>query len=109
MALKPVIDVKCPCCKSILEIDVARERVVAHRKGAHLKEDAREGEDGLDVALREAQRRKAELEDRFHSARRELDRSSDRLDRLFKEAQKRALEDEDDEPDNPFKQGKIWD
>ena len=52
MAHKEVISVKCPGCGEVLEIDVAREKVMAHRKGPHLLADRKEGEDSLDVAMR---------------------------------------------------------
>ena len=110
MSLKPVINVKCPCCKRILEVNVEEERVVAHRKGAHLKEDAHEGEDTLDVALRQTRERHDEAEDQFLKAQDSVKHSAEHLEDLFKDAKKRATEQqEDDDPDNPFSSGKVWD
>jgi hypothetical protein len=111
MPLKPVINVKCPCCKEILEIDVEKQRVRAHRKGKHLKDDAEEGEDGLDVALRQQKEHTSSLDSRFNQAQDKLKGQKDRLEQLFSEAKEKAkdMEDEPDDPDNPFKGGKIWD
>ena len=111
MPLKPVINVKCPCCKEILEVDVKKERVIAHRKGHHLKDDAGEGEDGLDVAVRQQKEHTSGLDSRFDQAQDKLKNQSSRLDQLFADAKEKAkdMEDEPDDPDNPFKGGKIWD
>ena len=111
MPLKPVINVKCPCCKQILEIDVEQERVRSHRKGRHLKEDRLAGEDRMDVAVRQVVEGRSALEQRFDKAHEGLSKEEERLDRLFREAQEKArkLEDEPEDPDNPFKGGKIWD
>ena len=111
MPLKPVINVKCPCCKEILEIDVEKQRVLAHRKGRHLKDDAKEGEDGLDVAVRQQEESTAALDSRFAKAQDKLKNQAERLEKLFGEAKEKAKEmkDEPEDPDNPFKRGKIWD
>ena len=111
MPLKPVINVKCPCCKEILEIDVEQERVRSHRKGRHLKEDRKAGEDGMDVALRQVHERRSALAQRFDKAREGLTKEQERLDRLFREAQEKARrgDDEPEDPENPFRSGKIWD
>ena len=111
MPLKPVINVKCPCCKEILEIDVKKERVSSHRKGRHLKDDAQEGEDGLDVALRQRKEHTSSLDARFDSAQDKLKNQSQHLEDLFKDAKKKAKEmkDEPEDESNPFRHGKIWD
>ena len=111
MARKAVINVKCPCCKRILEVDVEKERVVAHREGSHLKEDAKDGEDMLDVALRQTKESRDRAEDRFRDAKERLSNQEDRLEKLFEDAQRKAKEEGPDEaePGNPFSGGKIWD
>ena len=112
MAAKPVISVKCPCCKSILEVDTEKRRVLAHRKGRHLSDDAGEGEDGMDVAVRNHMETKAKIDDKFAAATDGMKNQSARLDELFDEAAKKAkdMKDEDDDPSNPFGGGrKIWD
>lgn len=90
MAGKSIIHVKCPCCHRVLEIDVDRERVLAHREGPHLIRDRREGEDTLDVARRVAEERKKAAEDRFSRARDDVKHAADRLDELFRSARERA-------------------
>ena len=111
MNLKPIISVKCPCCKEILEVDVEKERVRSHRKGHHLKDDALEGEDGMGVALRQQKERTSGLDSRFAEAQDKLKNQASRLDQLFSDAKEKAkdMKDEPDDPDNPFKGGKIWD
>lgn len=112
MAQKSVINVKCPCCKHVLEIDVEKERVVAHRKGPHLKEDAQDGEDAMDVAVRAHQEAKTRVEDEFAAAEARMKNQGDQLDQLFKQAQEKAknADPEEDDPDNPFAGGKkLWD
>lgn len=108
MAIKPVINVKCPCCKSVLEVDTAKERVISHRQGRHLKQDAEDGEDMMDVALRNHIESKDRVEDKFLKAQDNLKNQSSRLDELFEEAKDKAKDTEDD-PNDPFKGGKIWD
>jgi hypothetical protein len=103
--LKPVINVKCPCCHEILEIDVEHERVLAHRKGRHLRDDAAEGEDGLDVAVRQHKETTSTLDDRFRSAQKNLAGQSDRLEAFFKEATDKAKKAKPG--DDPPK--KLWD
>jgi hypothetical protein len=100
MPLKPVVNVKCPCCHEVLEIDVAKERVVAHRKGKHLLEDRKAGEDALSVALRNQKSVTDRALDDFEAAAARLKKGTD-ADRIFDEARKKALASEDDvEPTN---------
>ncbi len=108
MPPKTVISVKCPCCKSILEIKVEKERVISHREGRHLKHDAGEGEDMMDVALRDQADSAGRIEDKFLKAQDNLRTQDDRLDQMFKDAKEKAKDMEDD-PNDPFKGGKIWD
>ncbi|NRA95116.1 MAG: hypothetical protein HRU14_02800 [Planctomycetes bacterium] len=108
MASKPVISVKCPCCKSILEVNTEKERVISHRKGRHLKDDAKEGEDMMDVALRTHIESKDRVEDKFLKAQDNLKNQASRLDELFEDAKDKAKDVKDD-PNDPFKGGKIWD
>ena len=109
MAAKPVINVKCPCCHSVLEINTEKERVISHRKGRHLMDDAADGEDMMDVAVRNHQESKTRIEDKFAAAQDNVKNSESRLDELFNEAKEKAKYIEEDDPDNPFKSGKIWD
>jgi hypothetical protein len=108
MVLKPVVNVKCPCCQHVLEVDVEKECVVSWRKGQHLKDDAKEGEDVMDVALRNQRDSKSRIEKEFLSAQENMKNQKQRLDELFKQATQKAKEQKD-EPSDPFKGGKIWD
>lgn len=90
MNLKPVVSVKCPCCGEVLEIDVAKERVVAHRKGLHLDADRKAGEDTLSVALRNQKAVADRAADDFAAAAKKLAKGSSELDRMFDEAQKKV-------------------
>ena len=51
------------------------------------------------------------LAQHFDQAQDKLKNQSSRLDQLFADAKEKAkdMEDEPDDPDNPFKGGKIWD
>ena len=108
MATKPVISVKCPCCSSVLEVNTEKERVISYRKGRHLKEDAKDGEDMMDVALRNHVESKDRDADKFIKAQDNLKNERSRLDELFEQAKDKA-KDVDDDPNDPFKGGKIWD
>lgn len=108
MPSKAVISVKCPCCKSILEVQVEQERVLSHRAGRHLKQDAGDGEDMMDVALRDQADSADRIEDKFLKAQDKLRNQEDRLDQMFKDAADKAKDMEDD-PNDPFKGGKLWD
>jgi len=111
MPAKPVISVKCPCCKMILEVDTRKERVSSFRKGRHLTDDAQEGEDSMDVAVRDHQDRQGRIEDDFLKAQTGLANQADRLNDLFEQAKDQVRDDDpEDDPDNPFAGGKkVWD
>ena len=104
MALNPFVNVKCPCCGHILEVDVEKERVIAHRKGKHLRDDADAGEDEMDVALRQQKDSIDERDQAFLDAQKRLKNQSQRLDDLFDQARKKTRDGEDD----PLP-GKLWD
>jgi hypothetical protein len=101
VAHKDVISVKCPCCGEVLEIDVAREKVTSHRKGPHLLADRKEGEDVLDVAMRNVRSAKDRIQSEFQAAQEKLKNQSQHLDRLFREAQKKVRETPPEEPPAP--------
>ncbi|MSR75274.1 MAG: hypothetical protein EXS14_07385 [Planctomycetes bacterium] len=108
MSSKPIIDVKCPCCGHILEVSVERERVLSYRKGVHLKDDRRDGEDEMDVAMRNKRESDQRIKDEFSAAQENLRTQSERMDQAFREAQKKAEKDKTN-PRDPFGGGKIWD
>jgi hypothetical protein len=104
MAHKEVISVKCPGCGEVLEIDVMREKVTAHRKGPHLLADRKAGEDSLDVAMRNVRDAKGRILNEFEAAQEKLKNQSSHLDKLFRDAQKKVREtppEEDDETPKP--------
>ena len=104
MAAKEVISVKCPGCGEILEIDVLREKVLAHRKGPHLLADKKAGVDSLDVAIRNVRDSKGRILNEFEAAQEKLKNQSKHLDDLFREAQKKVRETppkEDDKQPEP--------
>ncbi len=107
MSHKPVISVKCPCCGEVLEVDVAKERVLSHRRGPHLADDRRAGEDVLDVAIRNARAAEERLKTEFLAAQDKVRNQSDHLDKLFREAQKKVRETPPD-PNDPG-HGPKWD
>ncbi len=107
MTLKPVINVKCPCCGEVLEIDVAKERVIAHRKGLHLDADRRTGEDVLDVAIRNSHAAEERIKAEFLAAEHKVKNQSEHLDKLFRDAQKKARETPPDPNEPP--PGPRWD
>jgi hypothetical protein len=98
VAHKDVISIKCPCCGEVLEIDVARERVTSHRKGPHLVADRKEGEDVLDVAMRNVRSAKERIQGEFQAAQERLRNQSEHLDKLFRDAQKKVRETPPDDP-----------
>jgi len=108
MPQKEIISVRCPCCKHLLEVDVEAEKVLAFRKGRHLTHDAREGEDPLDVAMRQKKEHDLEREKLFGSARERLKDQEQRLDSLFEEARDKARQEED-EGERPPRHGPYWD
>ncbi|HYC79086.1 MAG TPA: hypothetical protein VEI02_15810 [Planctomycetota bacterium] len=107
MALKPFVNVKCPCCGEILEVDVEKERVSAHRKGPHLDADRKKGEDDLATALRNRQQAEARAKDQFNAAAEKVKKGESELDRLFREAQKKVKDQGDSFDDASIR--KRWD
>lgn len=90
---------KCPGCGEVLEVDVARGKVLSHKKGQHPLADRKEGEDGLDAAMRHVKSSKDRIQSEFEQAQDQLRNQSQRLDQLFREAQKKAREDHDTGPE----------
>lgn len=99
MPKKSVINVKCPCCDAILEVDVEKERVLSHRRGRHLMDDARSGEDAFGVAIRNQREARERADRQFDQARDALGSESSRLDELFRDAQRKVAEERDEDDD----------
>jgi hypothetical protein len=95
----------------MLEIDVQKQQAIASKDAASHSDKGKPNEDALSVAKRNAMEQRQKAEDRFRKARNELSKSSDRLDALFRDAIKKAEEEDpvDLDGSNPFKSGKVWD
>jgi hypothetical protein len=89
---REIISIRCPTCHEVLDVDVARERVIGHRKGGAVKGDAKEGEDILDTAMRNVKSSKDRIQSEFEAAQEKLKSQSQRLDQLFRDAQKKVRE-----------------
>jgi hypothetical protein len=87
-----MISVRCPCCGEVLDVDVAKEKVIGHRKGGAVKGDRKEGEDILDTAMRNVRSAKDRIQSEFEAAQEKLKNQSQHLDRLFRDAQKKVRE-----------------
>jgi hypothetical protein len=103
MSTKPILSIKCPCCQHILEVSVEQERVLSFRKGVHLTEDRRDGEDAMDAALRNKREGDARVVDEFQKAEDNVRNAKARVDDLFREATRKAQEKGGDAP------RKLWD
>jgi hypothetical protein len=98
---REVISVRCPTCSEILDVDVAKERVIGHRKAGAVKGDAKEGEDVLDTAMRNVKTSKDRILSEFEAAQEKLRHQSQRLDQLFRDAQKKVRETPPKEGEEP--------
>jgi hypothetical protein len=116
MTLKPVVNVPCPCCGEILEIDVAQERVRAHRKApgasapsstASPAAEARTAADPLVAAVRGQKTAAERAADDFAAATRKVKRGDSELDRLFRDAKKKVKQAGDTFDDSGI--GPKWD
>jgi hypothetical protein len=104
--MKTVITVKCPGCAGQLEIDVAREKVISHKRKVDLEKPDKNADDIFGDAVARARRSESEAERAFEKAREEQKRSADKLDALFgdmkeklKEQKEKGIEPSDDEVD----------
>jgi hypothetical protein len=92
MPSREVISIRCPSCHEVLDVDVAKERVIGHRKGAAVKGDQKVGEDILDTAMRNVKTSKERILSEFEVAQQKLKNQSEHLDKLFRDAQKKVRE-----------------
>jgi hypothetical protein len=93
---REIISIRCPTCSEVLDVDVAKERVIGHRKGGAVKGDAKEGEDVLDTAMRNVKTAKDRIQSEFEAAQEKLKHQSQRLDQLFRDAHKKVRETPDE-------------
>lgn len=96
--MKSIIKVKCPECKGILEIDVASQKVLAHKHT--LRDDATEKDkDALfEEVVDRVKSKHAEGDALFDKVKESVERNDERLDQLFGEMQKK-IEDAKDADD----------
>ena len=92
MPSREVISIRCPSCSEVLDVDVAKERVIGHRKGGAVKGDRKVGEDILDTAMRNVKTSKERILSEFEVAQQKLKNQSEHLDKLFRDAQKKVRE-----------------
>lgn len=105
--MKSVITVTCPDCQGLLEIDVARQKVLSHKRKVDLGKDDKSVDDIFGDAVSRAQKSEAEAERAFERAREEQKGSAAKLDALFGDMKKKVQEqkekgiDPDDEDVDP--------
>ena len=89
------LKVECPCCETMLLVDAAT--------GVILREDRKKGpKKSFDDALSEERSRRQKSDELFGDAlRSQRDRDS-LLERKFEEAVKKAADEPDEKPPNPF-------
>lgn len=105
--MKAVITVTCPDCGGVLEIDVAREKVLSHREKLDV-ENAKDKDALFDDVVKRVATRPSETEKKFEAARAAEEKKSDRLEDLFDDVKKKVAEekkkpyDPDDDPRKLF-------
>jgi hypothetical protein len=88
--MKPFIRVKCTCCGHVLEIDVARSRVISDNGRAVLPAAGKEGAPAFDAVLDDFKQQERERSSKFDEATERLKHSKARLDNLFDEVVKKV-------------------
>lgn len=96
--MKAIITVVCPDCKGVLEIDVARERVVAHRKRIDIEDQTQDKGALFDDVVHRVRHRETEAEAKFREAQEAVQNSKKRLDQLFGEMKKKVAEEKEKGP-----------
>lgn len=105
--MKSVITVTCPCCQGLLDIDVARQKVLSHKRKVDLEKGEKSVDDIFGDAVNRARSSEAEAERVFEKAREEQRDSAAKLDALFGDMKKKVQEqkekgiDPDDEDVDP--------
>jgi hypothetical protein len=89
------LDVDCPCCGAQLKVDPETGAVVwADQKKAPAR--------NLDDLVSQVREHKSVLDQKFARSVQQNRRQKDILDKKFEEARKRAAQDPDKKPTNPF-------
>ena len=111
MSSKSIIRVTCPECGGLLEIDVSREKVLAHTSRHDLeKASPQEKEKMFDDVVQRVNARKDKGNDLFDAALKKVEETEDRLDALFGEVKKKVSEEAEkgiDPEDDPRRL--FWD
>jgi len=86
------IVIKCPCCRMLLDVDVASRKVIRHfKKGDHGKVDAAI----FDQGLKKVTDREEKADDRFSAALSSVEERADSLEAKMEEARRKALEEKE--------------
>jgi len=88
--------VLCPCCETKLVIDQATGALLSHERPKQGPSKT------FEEAFSDEKKRRKEAEDRFTQAMREQEHRGELLEKKFKEALKRAEEDDSPPPLRPF-------
>jgi uncharacterized Zn finger protein (UPF0148 family) len=89
------IDVTCPCCETLLKVDPDTGAVVwADKKKAPAKD--------FDELVDRVRSQKSALDDKFARSMAQNRNQKDILEKKFEEARKRAAENPNERPPNPF-------
>jgi hypothetical protein len=89
------IDVECPCCGSLLKVDPETGAVVwADKKKAPVRD--------FDDLVNRVQTQRSLLDEKFARSVQQTRNQKDILEKKFEEARRRAAENPDERPRNPF-------
>lgn len=90
------LDVTCPCCGSLLKVDAETGTVV------WLDQKAKAPAHDFDDLLHRVSNQKSILDEKFARSVHQTKHAREILDRKFEEAKKRAAENPNERPPNPF-------
>lgn len=89
------LDVDCPCCGAVLKVDPGTGAVVRADKPARPARD-------LDDLVSAVRTRRSALDEKFDRSMRQNRNQREILEKKFEEARKKAAEDPEARPPNPF-------
>lgn len=91
--MKEFITVQCPGCKGTLEIDVSRQKVVAHKRFLDTENPEKDNGEIFEDVVHRVKARESETEAKFLEAKKNVADNKKRLDALFGEVQKKIEEE----------------
>lgn len=106
--MKAIINVTCPECGGILEIDVSRQKVLSHKLKIDSENPQKDKAALFDEVVDRVKRKKDEGDRLFDQLKKEVEDSEKRLDELFGEVKKKIAETKDD-PDAQDPRKLFWD